>query len=381
MKTADFYILLLLLLPGVGPSRYWSWIALHKTAEKSLQAPFDQLPSLSLSARKVLQEFHKDGENSPLAIRGLELLEVLAVNNAHLVTHRHPSYPSLLEQTERSPPLLFVKGNVELLSLPQIAIVGSRNPTATGIANARAFSHFLASGGFTVTSGLAHGIDGCAHDAALNANGKTIAVMATGIDRIYPSRHRGLADKILEKNGLLVTEFTPGTAPLAAHFPQRNRIISGLSLGLLVIEAALKSGSLISARYALEQNREVFAVPGSIHNPQSKGCHALIKQGAQLVETGEDIILQLTGFMHYVGALQNSLDEALPVSKVVANEMRLTAVEKNLLQHIGFDIVTIDQLIERSSLNSSQVATSLFNLELKGAITHSDWGYEAINNV
>jgi DNA processing protein len=382
MNDSDLYILLLFLLPGVGPSRYWSWINIHQTPEKTLLAPLDQLPKLSPPAKKMLREFQLLGENSPLAIKGLKVLEALSQNDAHLITHQHVDYPGLLRQIERPPPLLFVKGNVELLSLPQIAIVGTRNPTATGIENTRAFSRFLAMGGFTITSGLALGIDGFAHEAALNVSGKTIAVMATGIDKIYPFRHQRLADTILEKDGLLITEFALGTAPLAANFPQRNRIISGLSLGVLVMEAAVKSGSLITARFALEQNREVFAVPGSIHNPQSKGCHALIKQGAQLVETGEDIIKQLAGLIHYFASQQNNgYIMTQPEPEATAFKLKLNELEQTLLRHIGFDTIDIDQLIERSSLTSAQVAATLFNLELKGAIKHSDWGYEAINNV
>ena len=382
MKSSGFYTLLLSLLPGVGPSRYWSWIDLHQTSEKVLLAPFEQLPSLNTLARKMLRDFQALGDNSPLAIKGLQILEALAADNAHLITHQHDDYPSLLGQIERPPPLLFVKGNVELLSLPQIAIVGTRNPTATGIENTRAFSRYLARGGFTITSGLALGVDGYAHEAALNVCGNTIAVMATGIDKIYPSRHRHLANNILEKNGLLVTEFVPGTAPLATHFPQRNRIISGLSLGVLVIEAAIKSGSLITARYALEQNREVFAVPGSIHNPQSKGCHILIKQGAQLAETAEDIIKPLSGLINFFATRRDtSRHTRLPLAKTATFQLTLSVLEQTLLKHIGFDIINVDQLIDRSGLTSAQVAATLINLELKGTIKHSDWGYEAINNV
>jgi DNA processing protein len=382
MKSSGFYTLLLSLLPGVGPSRYWSWIDLHQTPEKALLAPLEQLPSLNALAQKMLRDFQALGDNSPLAIKGLQLLEALAADNAHLITHQHDNYPRLLEQIGRPPPLLFVKGNIELLSLPQIAIVGTRHPTATGIENTRAFSRYLARAGFTITSGLALGVDGFAHEAALDVCGNTIAVMATGIDKIYPSRHRRLADDILEKNGLLVTEFVPGTAPLAAHFPQRNRIISGLSLGVLVIEAAIKSGSLITAHYALEQNREVFAVPGSIHNPQSKGCHVLIKQGAQLTETAEDIIKPLSGLISFFATRGDNTEHATqPLTKIASFQLTLSALEQALLKHIGFDIINVDQLIDRSGLTSAQVAATLINLELKGTIKHSDWGYEAINNV
>ena len=202
-------------------------------------------------------------------------------------------YPSQLKQIVGAPPLLYVRGEMENLQLPQIAVVGSRRMTSGGERNARDWSQFLAGGGFAITSGLAHGIDAAAHKGALAAHGKTIAVMGTGIDIIYPRQHQRLAENIIDQGGTLITAFEPGTAPLPTHFPSRNRIISGLSLGVLVVEAAPRSGSLITARLALEQNREVFAIPGSIHNPQSRGCHQIIKQGAYLVERVEDIVDQL----------------------------------------------------------------------------------------
>ena len=315
MKTdTTFYILLLTLLPGVGPSRYWSLIEKYGSAKKvlltspPLRSP-ESLAGLKPEAKEALYVFQRKGENSPLANKAFKILEALEKHNAQIITHLNTCYPSLLKQIDRPPPVIYTKGNTDLLSLPQIAIVGTRNPTTVGLENARVFSRYLADGGFTITSGLALGIDAAAHEATLAKNlttnltkkGKTIAVMATGIDKLYPKKHQTLADAILEQNGLLITEFAPGIQAQATNFPRRNRIISGLSLGVLVIEAALKSGSLITARYALEQNREVFAIPSSIHSPQSKGCHALIKNGAQLVETGEDIIKQLTGILHHFG--------------------------------------------------------------------------------
>ncbi|MFT6388954.1 MAG: DNA processing protein [Cellvibrionaceae bacterium] len=386
MKHSSFYILLLSLLPGVGPSRYWSWIDIHETPESVLLAPAESLPKINQKAKQVLSQFQQQGDMSPLACQGYRVLEEVQTNRAKIITHLHKDYPRLLGQITRPPPLLFVKGNTELLSLPQIAIVGTRNPTSSGIENTRAFSRYLANGGFTITSGLALGIDGYAHEAAIKVGGKTLAVMATGIDQVYPQRHQLLADAILDKGGLLVSEFIPGTKPLAAHFPQRNRIISGLSLGTLVMEAAVKSGSLITARYALEQNREVFAVPGSIHNPQSKGCHALIRDGAQLVESGEDIIRELTGLIRYF-ADQQTEHKAIsePPSPEEHVQMKthfhssLTNHERQLLVHIGYDAVAIDQLIERTGFSSAEVAAALLNLELKGAVKHSSWGYEAVH--
>ncbi len=211
-------------------------------------------------------------------------LEWLAQTGHDLLTWDSARYPALLRHLSSPPAALYADGDPEILWQPQLAIVGSRNPTAGGIDNAREFASALVQHGLTITSGLASGIDGTAHAAAIAAGGKTIAVAGTGLDRVYPMRNRALAASI-RKNGVLVSEFPPGTEPRRAHFPSRNRIISGLSLGVLVIEAGLNSGSLITARLAVEQGREVFALPGSIHNPMSKGCHRLIREGAKLVES------------------------------------------------------------------------------------------------
>lgn len=384
MNHTTFYTLLLSLLPGVGPSRYWSLVEKLGSAEKVLLSPAESLPRITPEAKKALNEFQQQGEMSPLACKGFQVLETLEKEQARLLTHLDDDYPGLLKQTHRPPPILYTKGNTDLLSLPQIAVVGTRNPTNTGVENARIFSCYLSQGGFTITSGLALGIDGAAHEATLATKGKTIAVMASGIDKIYPSKHVPLAKNILKNNGLLVTEFAPGTPPHAVNFPRRNRIISGLSLGILVIEAAIKSGSLITARYALEQDREIFAVPGSIHNPQSRGCHALIKDGAQLVETGEDIIKQLTGIIRHFADQQAREDkvnsESSDDSKDTSNRPSLlSSKERQILESIGYDIVAIEQVIERTGFSSAEVTATLLNLEVKGIVKHSGWGYEAIH--
>jgi len=268
------------------------------------------------------------------------------------------AYPALLAATEGAPALLYVRGNVDALELPQLAIVGSRNPTAGGRDNAFRFAQYLAANGFAITSGLAVGVDGAAHQGVLEAGGVTLAVMGTGIDRIYPARHRALAEAIVDAGGVLISEFAPGIKALANHFPKRNRIISGLSLGTLVVEAALRSGSLITARTALEQQREVFAIPGSIHNPLARGAHSLIRQGAHLVETAADIVQELGGGLAFK---QAQLQEA-------------TAVEENketegLLAALGYDPVSLDVLCERSGLPVGEASVLLTDLELSGAIT------------
>ena len=219
-------------------------------------------------------------------------LDWLAQDDAFLVTFEDGLYPRALREIPDPPPLMFVRGNPAVLSRPQIAITGSRNPTQAGADNAHEFAAALCQAGLTVTSGLALGIDACAHRGALAASGATLAVSGTGADRVYPSRHLELAHEIL-RCGAIVSELPLGSGPRAEHFPRRNRILSGLSLGVLVVEAALHSGSLITARFAAEQGREVFAIPGSIHSPLARGCHALIRQGAKLVESAADVLEEL----------------------------------------------------------------------------------------
>ena len=293
--------------------------------------------------------------------------------NGRAIPRTSSEYPSLLKQTSRAPAILYVRGSAEQLHMPQIAIVGSRRMTRVGQQNALGWSRFLANNGFTVTSGLALGIDGTAHQGALQASsGGTIAVMATGIDKIYPKQHEVLAEQIVDSGGCLVTEFAPGTEPLAQHFPQRNRIISGLSLGVLVIEAALKSGSLITARTALEQNREVFAIPGSIHNPQSKGCHALIKQGAILAEKADDIVIELKG------ALAGLRDHLPPANIESALAVDFDEDQRALLAIIGFDPIDLDSLSRASNWPAEKLSQALVCLELCRAIDNNNGFYQRL---
>ena len=229
-------------------------------------------------------------------------LDWLDDQNHHLLHCQDERYPDLLLETGHAPLCLFVAGNPEILSLPQLAIVGSRNATAGGIELAREFASLLTRSGLIITSGLAAGIDTAAHRGALDSDGSTIAVLGTGPDTVYPAQNKKLAQQIC-CNGALVSEFPPGTPVRRSHFPQRNRLMSGLSLGTLVVEAGFRSGSLITARYSGDYGREVFAVPGSVHSPLSKGCHRLIRQGAKLVETAADIIEELGAL---AGAMENA---------------------------------------------------------------------------
>ncbi|MDH5326938.1 MAG: DNA-processing protein DprA [Gammaproteobacteria bacterium] len=284
--------------------------------------------------------------------------------NGALILH-DPLYPEQLKQISDPPPVLFYHGDPQLLKYPQIAIVGSRNPSHYGAETAYDFGKYLASTGLIVTSGLAVGVDAAAHKGALAGSGLTVAVAGTGLDRVYPARNRELAHKIAEQ-GVLISEFSPGTPPMAGNFPRRNRIISGLSLGTLVVEAALKSGSLITAKVATEQGREVFAIPGSIHNPLSKGCHSLIRQGAKLVETGADILEELGP------AISAKIPQAIPEKKNSQNQLdilELNQDQQQLLNNMGFEPVTVDALVDRSQLTVETVSAMLMELELRGCVT------------
>jgi len=277
----------------------------------------------------------------------------------HVLTLGDPGYPSLLLETADPPLLLYAYGRLDLLGAPALAVVGSRNPSAQGLDNARAFAQHLSRAGLTIISGMALGIDGAAHEGGLAGHGSTVAVVGTGLDRIYPSRHRALAHRIA-KEGLLLSEFELGMPPLAENFPQRNRLIAGLSRGTLVVEAALPSGSLITARQALEAGRDVFAIPGSIHAPQSRGCHALIKQGAKLVDSADDIL----GEWNWA-----PLTAAAPTTAAVE-----PAGDDALLVALGHDPVTLDALLARTGDSAPALSARLLELELEGHVARLPGG-------
>ena len=286
----------------------------------------------------------------------------------HIIVRSDPRFPPLLNEIHDPPLLLFVVGQPEALLLPHIAIVGSRRCSIDGRRNTQHFASSLAQQGFSICSGLARGIDGTAHEAALEAQGATIAVMGTGADQIYPFQHRKLASAISVK-GALVSELPLGSGAIASHFPKRNRIISGMSLGLVVIEAAPRSGSLISARLAMEQNREVFAVPGSVRNPLSHGPHRLIQQGAHLVDEPEQIIEHLHSLLgSQLALLRKGTASFSSGSKEVEPKSELPPDQALLLTAMGFDPISVETLVERTSLPLSNVQTSLLNLELQGKV-------------
>jgi DNA processing protein len=272
-------------------------------------------------------------------------------------------YPPLLAQAPAAPALLYVKGDAAYLGTLQLAMVGSRNPTQPGQRTARAFAGFLSAAGLTITSGLALGIDAASHEGALAADGPTIAVLGTGIDAIYPRQHRALAARIATQ-GALVSEYPPGSAPIRANFPRRNRIISALCLGTLVVEAARHSGSLITARLAAEQGREVFAIPGSIHNPLARGCHALIRSGAKLVESADDVLSELK----FNNEKQYLIGCARGRTRPGSAAPWLDKDQKILLDALGFEPASLNTLVERTGLPSQSVASMLLFLELEDVV-------------
>lgn len=337
----------LTLTPGIG----------GETQRKLLSA-FGLPESIYSAGRSALRGVVGDKAanlllDTPTEERVSAALEWSEGEGRSIVSLADPEYPQALLEIPDPPSLLYVRGHLDLLNRPVLSIVGSRNPTPQGIQNAERFASAFADAGLVIGSGLALGIDAAAHRGALAVGGDTIAFIGTGIDRIYPARNRDLALEIGDK-GCIVSEFPIGTPVTASNFPRRNRLISGISRGVLVVEAAVESGSLITARLAAEQGREVFAIPGSIHSPQARGCHKLIKQGAKLVETAQDVLEELrwnslsTIPGPSTGSGQNPPDE--------------------LLSAIGFDPSSLDEIAERTRLTADVLSVMLLRLELEGRV-------------
>jgi len=347
--------------PGIGPASFHKLLEQFPDPAAVLNASSGQLQQVGLRDSSIDALRHPDS-------RAIERdLEWQAQPGNRILTCRDPDYPALLREIPDPPPLLYIHGNLHVLQEPQLAMVGSRNPTAAGRQTAIDFARHLSAAGLMITSGLALGIDAAGHQGALDAGAPTIAVMGTGLDRVYPARNRELAHRIAGV-GALVSEFPPGTPPRAEHFPRRNRIISGLSLGTLVVEAAIRSGSLISARYALEQGREVFAIPGSIHNPLARGCHHLIRQGAKLVETAQDIMDEL-------GALATALDFTATPATDHDRQPQLPDDYAQLLESIGFENTSVDMLVKTTHLTPAEVSSMLLQLEMNGYIAANPGGF------
>ncbi|MCP8462515.1 DNA-processing protein DprA [Pseudomonas sp. ZM23] len=332
-------------LPELGPKRFRRLLAAFGSASAALSAPASAWRALGIPQASAEQR--RDAHIRDQAAAALRWLE--APGHA-LLAWDDPGYPALLAELSDAPPLLFVAGDATLLELPQLAVVGSRRASKPGLDTARAFAGSLAGGGFVVTSGLALGIDGAAHEGALQAAGKTVAVLGTGLEHVYPQRHLGLARRIVDGGGALVSEFPLQCPPQAANFPRRNRIISGLSVGVLVVEASPSSGSLITARLAAEQGREVYAIPGSIHHPGARGCHELIRQGAMLVESVDHILEGLRGWTARPV-------EAAPAPRQFAHP---------LLDLLRAAPQSSEQLAHNSAMSLPEVLAALTELELDG---------------
>lgn len=356
--------LVLLRAPGIGPSALRALVARHGDALGALAAlrRGDGLRELGAETRAWL-----DAPDAELLAGDVDWL---ADEHHHLLAWDDPDYPSLLREIGGAPAALFVAGDPALLWMPQVAIVGSRSASANGLAITRRFARALGEAGFTITSGMADGIDGAAHEAALDAGCRTVAVLGTGPDLVYPRKHLALAARIAA-GGALVSEFVPGTTARSEHFPRRNRILSGLSLGTLVVEAALGSGSLITARCATEQGREVFAIPGSINNPLARGCHQLIRDGARLVETAEEIVNDLSPL---AAASGDRLRARLHASDVdIATDVASTPSRRDgdylrLIEALGHEPQGLDTLAARTGLAVTSLSSMLLVLDLDGEI-------------
>ena len=352
--------LALIRAPQVGPATFYSLLQAFVEPEAVFKAPQATLENRGLRPETIAYLREPDWHRIDADLAWLE------TPGSQLLLLNDSLYPPLLKDIPDPPPVLFVLGDATILGHKQLAMVGSRNPTPAGLETAQEFARHLAVNGIVITSGLALGIDGASHQGALAGGGMTIAVAGTGLDRVYPARHRELAHEIAEQ-GALISEFPPGTPPTAGNFPRRNRLISGLSMGVLVVEAALRSGSLITARMAAEQGREVFAVPGSIHNPQARGCNSLIRQGAKLVETADDIFEELGGFAPRLGAEPN------PQPEVSTHE--LDADYQRVLESVGHAPTAVDTVVQRSGLTADAVCSMLLVLELQGLIASTSSGH------
>jgi DNA processing protein len=340
------YWLALEAVPGLGADAVRRLLAAFAGPADIFSAPAGMLKPLV--GDKIAAQLAQPVDPEPHR----ETLGWLAAPDAHLITWNDPDYPATLRSLPDAPAWLYVKGERTLLQRPMLAIVGSRNATAQGRRDAQAFAQSLAEAGLTIVSGLAEGIDTAAHEGGLAGNGTGVAVVGTGLDRVYPAKNRDLAHRLAE-GGALVSEFPLGTPPRPGHFPRRNRLISGLSLGVLVVEAAPQSGSLITARLAAEQGRDVFAIPGSIHSPLSKGSHQLIKQGAKLVESAADILEELN----------------LPWAIELATREAAQPVPGDpLLEHMGTDPISLDELALRSRLTVENLSAMLFTHEMEGRV-------------
>ena len=361
-------------------ARLWllrSFLSASKISE--LLAHFGSPNNILAASQSQLADFNLKTETiKKLQSPQEEMIErdlAWAQNDHHqIICPQDKAYPPQLKRIETAPILLFAIGDSDFLRQPQLAMVGSRTPTAAGKQTAYEFAKHLSQSGLSITSGLARGIDGDCHRGALEGIAGTVAVVANGLHQIYPASHQALAKKISE-HGCIISEMPIGTAPHKGLFPRRNRIISGLSIGTLVVEAAKNSGSLITARHAMEQSREVFAIPGSIHNPLARGCHSLIKQGAKLVETANDILEELLPLVNFSASSHTS---GLKSADIPQHE--LDASYQKLLDCMEFEPISVDELVEKSPFSAAEIASMLLILELQGLVTSANGRYTRIDS-
>lgn len=377
MLSSIQYRLLFQFLPHTGAASYWKCVEHFGSIDCAFEQATDTLaPALNPDAISLIKELEAKKTVSILYQKIIQEQDACAATDVVLIADNDPRYPPLLRQAKRCPPLLYVRGNVEALSYPQIAVVGSRLPSPIGQELAFQFSQQLADAGFSITSGLALGIDGYAHRGAMASDAQsistTIAVLGSGLNNIYPKRNRRLADEIIAHGGALVSEFPLAAEALRHHFPQRNRIVSGLACGTLVVEAVLKSGSLITARCALQQDREVFAIPGSIRSPVSRGCNAMIKSGAKLVESPNDIICELESLVSYQKECARAQQVTQPLK---GRDTQPANKESELLAAVGFEPTSLDDIAGRVELPVDQLLPALLQLELEGRIENTGLGY------
>lgn len=374
MKNPDYrHRLALYHAPGITNAMACRLLQRYGSAGAVCASGSAELRAAGVSAAAVRFLRAPDGERFERDVRWSQ------GDGCSLLGWREPAYPRQLAEIEQPPPLLFVTGNAALLNEPQIAVVGSRRPTPAGLRNTRYFAEAIARSGLIVVSGLAAGIDAVAHKAALDAPAPTVAVIGTGSDIVYPTENRFLARRIVE-HGVVVSEFSCGMPPHARNFPRRNRLMSGLSLGVLVVEAAHRSGTLITARFAAEQGREVFAVPGSIRNPVISGCHRLIQQGAKLVQSIEDILVELASVVNWrLPDIEESGSPPVEQQPVRSRDGALTAGHRRLLGCMEYDEpLGADVLVERSGLTISKTMSMLSLMEVEGYISSEGHLYTRI---
>ncbi|MCR8914224.1 DNA-protecting protein DprA [Marinobacter panjinensis] len=372
LQSETGFWILLSRLPGFGARRQQAIREHFPDFHGLLTSNAATLKAIGLVSETIeaLEAWRRRDAAHPVVVSTLAIHRDCVRTGIEILTLADADYPEPLKHIQDPPLVLYLRGDRTLLGREQIGIVGSRNATRAGLEHARAFAAALGRKGLLVTSGMALGVDGAAHSGALDAGFPTVAVIGNGVDQPYPYRHRSLSERIVAE-GVIVSEYPPGTSARAGHFPRRNRIISGLSRGILVVEAGLKSGSLITARLALEQGREVFAIPGSVHNPLARGCHDLIRQGAKLVETVDDICEELGAWW----STQGQDGAPTPKSLVTAG---LDSREIAVLEALGYDPQSTDDLCSVTGLPADQLMQSLLLLELQGLVDSAPGGFQRI---